>query len=299
MQALEIGHLRGIAGLHQSFEAGLHQGRAAAAQHRLLAEQIRFRLFPEAGFDDARPPGADGAGIGERQLLGLAAGVARHGDQAGHAAALDIGGPHRVARPFGRNHDDVQIRPRFDQLEVDVEPVGERQGRAFLQVRFERFRIQLRLKFVRGENHHQIRPRRRLAGLGHPEAGALRLGPGAGAGAQPHRQLRHPGVSQVVGMGMPLGAVADDRDLPILDDGTGPRPCRNTFACSLLIPPIRQLGDGPAAGRSPPRARYRLSTFSPRLMPDTPERTTSRMAALPMARKKASSLSPAPVNCTM
>ena len=66
MQALEVGDFRGVARFHQGVEPGLHQFRDAPAENRLLPEEVRFRLFPEAGLQDPGPGGADALGIGQR-----------------------------------------------------------------------------------------------------------------------------------------------------------------------------------------------------------------------------------------
>ena len=55
MQALEIGHFRGIAGFYERFEARTDQFNQTAAQDDLFTEQIGFALFLEAGFDHASP----------------------------------------------------------------------------------------------------------------------------------------------------------------------------------------------------------------------------------------------------
>ena len=137
MQALEVGHFRCVTGFDQGFEAGLHQRRGAAAQHRLLAEQIGFGLLAEGGFDDAGASAAVGGSVGQRNSLGAAGGVLKDRDQAGHAAALGIGGTHQMARALGRDHDHVQIGAGLDLLEMDIEAMGERQRRALLDVRLD------------------------------------------------------------------------------------------------------------------------------------------------------------------
>ena len=68
MQALEIGHFRGIAGFHERFVPGLDERREPATEHDLLAEEIRFRFFSKIRFNDAGPPSADRAGIGQGRL---------------------------------------------------------------------------------------------------------------------------------------------------------------------------------------------------------------------------------------
>ena len=42
VQTFEVGHLGRVTGFHQRLEAGLHERGESAAEHRLLAEQIRF-----------------------------------------------------------------------------------------------------------------------------------------------------------------------------------------------------------------------------------------------------------------
>ncbi len=58
----------------------------------------------------------------------LPRGVLMDGDEAGDALALLILAPHCVTRPFGGNHDDVNIAGRIDLAIVDVETVGEGEG---------------------------------------------------------------------------------------------------------------------------------------------------------------------------
>src|SRR5690606_28159617 len=92
VQALEVGHLGCVPGLDQRLEARLNQSDRAAAKHGLLAEEVGLGLFAEGRFNDAGAPAAVGASVGERDLLGLAAGVLVHGNQARHAAAFHVGG---------------------------------------------------------------------------------------------------------------------------------------------------------------------------------------------------------------
>ncbi len=83
VQAFEIGHFRGITGFDQGFEAAADQLDQAAAQHDLLAEQVGFAFFLEVGLDDAGAAAADGGGIGQAQVMGVAAGILMDGDQDG------------------------------------------------------------------------------------------------------------------------------------------------------------------------------------------------------------------------
>ena len=130
MAGLEVGHLRLVTGLHQSLETGVDELTDAAAQHSLLAEQVGLGLLLEGGLQDTGTAGADGGGIGQSHILGLAGEVLLHADQAGHALALQVLAADGVAGALGGDHDDVHVGGRHDGLEVDVEAVGEGQGLA-------------------------------------------------------------------------------------------------------------------------------------------------------------------------
>ena len=72
VEALEVGRLGLVAGVDQGLEPGLDQRGQAAAQHDLLAEEVGLGLLVEGGVEDAGPGGADGVGVGEGQVVGLA-----------------------------------------------------------------------------------------------------------------------------------------------------------------------------------------------------------------------------------
>ena len=77
----------------------------------------------------ARPPPIAG-GVGQREVERVARRVLVDGDQARHAAAVLILAAHRVAGALRRDHDHVEVGPRLDQVEVDVEAVREGERRA-------------------------------------------------------------------------------------------------------------------------------------------------------------------------
>ncbi len=200
MKAFEIGHLGRISGFDQRFEAGLDQMGDPAAQHGLFTEQIGFALFLEIGFDDARPAAANRARIGQGQLFGeaVAARLARflvHRDEAGYAAALDVFAAHRVTRPLGRDHDDVDIGGRVDQPEMDVETVreGERSTRAHPARDF--IGVDRCLVFIGREDHQHVGP---FGGFGNGldrkarTFGFLRAG---GAIAQRNGEFAHTAIA--------------------------------------------------------------------------------------------------------
>ena len=80
----------------------------------------------------------------------------------------------------------------------------------------EAFGAEVVLTPARERTDGAIRLAHRLLDGLHGEAGVLRLHRRGGAGAQADDHI-DTGVLQVVGMGMPLGAVANDGDLHVLD----------------------------------------------------------------------------------
>ena len=242
MQALEIGHLGGVARLDQGLEAVLDQLGQAAAQHHLLAEQVGFAFLAEAGLDDARTAAADGRGIGQGQFQGIARGVLGHRHQTGDAAALQVFAAHGVAGALGGDHEHVEIGAGLDQLEVDVEAMGEDQGGALLQVGGQIGVVQLGLQLVGGEDHHHVAP---LGGLGRGqdlEALGLGLLGGGRAGAQRDGHVLDAGIAQVQRMGVTLAAIADHDDLLALDQIDVGIP----IVIDAHLSSFREAGGGPA-----------------------------------------------------
>ena len=217
MEALKVGHLRGVTGFHQRLKARLHQGSHAAAEHGLLAEEVRFRLFLEIRFDDPGAGAADARRIGQGHALGHAGRILSHGDKARHPAALGVGAAHRMPRTLGRDHNDVHVGLGLDEREVDVEAMTEGQGRPSLKVRLDGFPVDRRLKLVRGEHHHHIGIGDRVRHLGNDQTCLLSLGPGARALAQPHDN-GDAGILQVIGVGVALRPVTNDRHFTTLND---------------------------------------------------------------------------------
>ena len=212
MDAFEVGVFRLISGLHQHLEAAAHQIHHAAAQNGLLAEQVGLRLIVEGGFHDPGPGAADAGDVGQRDLIGVAGGVLLHRHQAGHALARHVGGADGVARALGGGHEHVHPGGGDDLLVADVEAVGEGQGLALGHVGGDVPVVDLGLHLVVDEDHHDIRP---LSGGGdgfHRQPGGLGGGPALGALPQAHAHVAA-GVLQVQGVGVALGAVADDGDL--------------------------------------------------------------------------------------
>ena len=141
---------------------GLRRGRAGrgAAARRPTGRRRRGRR----GGGRRRPcRGSRFTSVGKAQFMGVARGVLMHGDEAGDAAALQIFAAHRVAGALRRDHRHVEILARLDQVEVDVEAVGEQQGRALLEIGGKIIRVDLALQLVGRQHHDDVGP---FGGLG-------------------------------------------------------------------------------------------------------------------------------------
>ena len=123
-----------------------------------------------------------------------------------------------MAGALGGRHEHVHAGGGDDLLIADVKAVGEGQGLALGHVGGDVLLIDLGLHLVVDEHHNDVAP---LGGLGHGldgQTGLLRLGPVLGALAQAHAHVAA-GVLQVEGVGVALGAVADDGDLLAVEVG--------------------------------------------------------------------------------
>src|SRR5213075_1608125 len=105
---------------------GLDQLADAAAQHRLLPEEVGLRL-PEGGLDHTPAGAADALRVLEHEVARVPARVLVDSGEARHAVALDELAPDEVPWSLGRNEADVHLRPRVDFAVVDREPVGEQE----------------------------------------------------------------------------------------------------------------------------------------------------------------------------
>ena len=131
---LEVRELGLVAGLDERLERRLDERRHAAAQQRLLAEQVGLGLLLERRLEHAGARRPDPAGVGEDAGAGRPGRILLDREQRRHAAALLVDAAQQVARALGRDHADVDVRPRLDPREPDVEAVREHQQLAGPQV---------------------------------------------------------------------------------------------------------------------------------------------------------------------
>ncbi len=217
VQALEVRHFRRVARFDQCLEAALDQFDGAAAQHGLLAEQVGLGLLAEVRLDDARPPAADRTGVGQCHVARDPRLVLVDGHQHRHAAALGVRRAHRVPRRLGRDHHHVEVLSRRHLAVVDVEPVGERERRALLDVRLDLGLVGRRDVLVGHQHHHEVGALDRGGDLLGLQARLLDLVPRRAALANADRDL-DAGVVEVLRVRVALRAVADDRHLAALDE---------------------------------------------------------------------------------
>ena len=208
---LEVGELGLVAGLDERLEGHLHEGRRAAAEDALLAEEVGLGLLGEGRLEDAGPRVAEPAGVGEDAGAGGPGGVLVDGEEGRHAAAALVDGADEVAGALGGDHPDVDALGRGDPAVADVEAVGEQDERARLQVRGD-LRVPGRLLGGVGDrDHDDVGSGHGRARVEHPEAGLL----GDRAALRRRRQADDDAdarLAQVQRVGVALAAEADDRD---------------------------------------------------------------------------------------
>src|SRR6266511_5722295 len=216
VEALEVGALRLVAGLDEHLEARLHERGRAAAEDRLLAEEIGLRLLLERRLEDAGAAAADPLRVGEAERLRLTRRVLVDGDEAGDAAAVLVLAADEVARALRRDEEDVHVGGGADLVVVDVEAVGEEERLPLRHVRRDLRVVDPLLGLVRDEDHDDIGLLRRVRDGEDAEPRALRLRLLLCPRAQPDAH-DDAVVAEVQGVGVALRAVADDRDLPLLE----------------------------------------------------------------------------------
>ena len=211
MQALEVGHLGVIAGVDERLEAGLHELGGAAAEDGLLAEQIGLGLVLEARLDHAAARAADALGVGERERAALPV--------ASCSTAISPGTPlpsvnwrrTRWPGPLGATIPTSTPGGRLDLPVVDREAVAEQDHVALGDPVADLLLPDVVVELVGQQDHHEVAAAGGLDDGQHLEALLARLGDRGGVLAQADHDV-DAGVLQVEGVGVALGAVADDRD---------------------------------------------------------------------------------------
>ena len=165
----------------------------------------------KAGLDHPAARAADPLRVGERKIERVAARVLLDGDQPGNPRAFEELAADEMAGALRRDQRHVHVARRLDLAVVDREPVPEQQHVAGVDsVADARFPY-LAMQLVGDEHHHEVALGRRDGGILDPEPVVARLRDAARVRPQPDDHV-DPGVLEVQGVGVALGAVPDDRD---------------------------------------------------------------------------------------
>jgi hypothetical protein len=128
------------------------------------------------------------------------------------STAMSAGVPaDEVAGAFGRDHVEVAALGRFDAAEVDVESVAEDEGLALGHVLGDLGLVDAFLELVGDEHLDDLRVLGRVGGGHGLEAVILGEIEVRGAGHLRDDDV-DAGITQVLGLGVALAAVADDRE---------------------------------------------------------------------------------------
>src|SRR3546814_12720591 len=85
----------------------------------VLIEQVGLAFLGEAGLQRADPAAAQRRRIGEGEGAGRTGRVLMDGEKGDEPTVLQIFLAKRRARPLGRDQEDVEVRPGFDEREAD------------------------------------------------------------------------------------------------------------------------------------------------------------------------------------
>ena len=228
VQALEVRDLGLIARIDERLEPGLDERAHAAAQHGLLAEQVRFGFLGKRRLDDAGAHHTDALRVRQRDGARLTGAVLVNRKQRGRSGAFDVQLANAVAWRLGGDHRHVEVLARNDGVKTNVEAVREHQRGALVQVRLNLVLVDLRLAGVGRQDHHDVGPFGRVGDAHDFESRRARLVARPAGGRQPHLHA-DAAVLQVQRVRVPLRSVADDGDLLAAND----RQVRRIFVVHL------------------------------------------------------------------
>ena len=214
MHALEVRDFGLVPRFDERLEAGFHERRYAAAQHRLLAEEIRLCLLVEGRAQHAGSRRANALCVGERVVERVAGRVLMHRHERGHASTLREHFAHAMSGRLRRDHRHVDAGRRDDLSEPHVESVREHQRLARAEVLAHVIAVYRRLRGVRDEQHDELRFLRRRLDRQHAQPRGFRLRAASRRVEQADAHVQ-PAVAQVERVRVSLAAEADDRDRAI------------------------------------------------------------------------------------
>src|ERR1019366_6303643 len=98
VHALEVSQPRVVARVDERLITCPYELRHAAAEHRLLPEQVGLGLVLEGRLDHAPPRAADALRVGQRERERIAARVLLHRHETRNTRALGVLAPNEMAR---------------------------------------------------------------------------------------------------------------------------------------------------------------------------------------------------------
>src|ERR1019366_311944 len=209
----EIRQLGLISRLGERVEPSLEERRDAAAEHRLLAEEVGLGLLRECGLEYAGAGATDTTRVCEGALAGEPGGILVHREETGDTLSGDEGATYQVAWSLGRDHADVDTDGRIDERVADVEAVGEHQHLVRVQMRRDRLVVQRALTRVGGEHHDHIGFRAGPRWREHAQ-GLRQRGRAAPARLRQPASYAESPVTQIERVSMALRPVAEHGDGP-------------------------------------------------------------------------------------
>jgi hypothetical protein len=129
----------------------------AAAEDNLLAEEVRLRLFLEGSLDNASFCSADAAGISQSDLTAIAGSILINSEYVRNSAAFFEGTTNEMTRSLRSDHEYIHILRSYDLLEMDIEAMSKSESTAGFEVRSDFCLVDIRLLFIRNQDHGDIR----------------------------------------------------------------------------------------------------------------------------------------------
>ena len=153
MEDLEVGHLRGIAGLGEGLESALDELGLSTAEDCLLSEEVGVGLVVEGGLEDTCAGGSKSLCKSECDLLCVSGDILVDADESGDSESLSEHDPLHVSGGLGCHHDDIDVCRGDDELVGDCESVCELEGCTLFEVGLDVLLVDVGLDLV-GQEHH-------------------------------------------------------------------------------------------------------------------------------------------------
>ena len=221
VQAFEISNLGCVARFHQRFESLLDERSQAAAEDRLLAEQVALSFFLESGLQHAGAGRSDAMCVCETEFVSVSAGILMDRQQRWHTAAFAINAADQMSRALGSDHHHVNVGRRNDRLEMNAESMRNAQNLSGMQIGLDGLFVQLALRLVGREQVNPVGALGGLIGSHDNHAVGPRLLRALARRIEADNDLKT-AVAEILGLRVSLAAIANNGDCLALQR-LGPR----------------------------------------------------------------------------